>query len=50
LTGVSQAELTAQMESYLPVVGVFHLIFGAYGAFRQSMIQRIEAALPSQIE
>jgi tRNA A-37 threonylcarbamoyl transferase component Bud32 len=47
LTGITLAVLTAEMESYLPVVGVFHLIFGAYGALRERMIQRIEAALSS---
>ena len=47
LAGMSPAALTAEMESYLPVVGVFHLIFGAYGVLRERMIQCIEAALSS---
>jgi len=45
LAGLSQAALRAEMESYLPIVCVFHLIFGAYGALRERMMQGIEAAL-----
>jgi len=45
LADMSQAALIAEMESYLPIVCVFHLIFGVYGALRERMIQIIEAAL-----
>ena len=45
LAGMSPAALMAAMEAYLPVVCAFHVIFGAEGALRERMIQRIEAAL-----
>jgi aminoglycoside phosphotransferase (APT) family kinase protein len=48
LAGLSQAAMTAEMESYLPIVDAFHLIFGAYGALRERMIQRIEMALTAK--
>ena len=46
LAGVSSTALTAAMESYVPIACVIHLLWGAEGAFRERMIQRIEAALP----
>ncbi|MFM9942632.1 MAG: phosphotransferase [Hyphomicrobiaceae bacterium] len=48
LVGTSQAALTAAMESYLPIACVIHLLWGAQGALRERLIQRIEAALRSE--
>jgi Ser/Thr protein kinase RdoA (MazF antagonist) len=48
LAGMSQATLTAAMEPYLPIVRVIHLLWGAGGALRERLIQRIEAALRSE--
>ena len=45
LAGMSPAALTAAMEPYLPIVCVIHLLWGAEGALRERMIQRIEAVL-----
>jgi hypothetical protein len=48
LAGMSQAALTAAVESYLPIACVIHLLRGASGALRERLIQRIEAALRSE--
>jgi tRNA A-37 threonylcarbamoyl transferase component Bud32 len=45
LAGLSRAALTAAMEPYLPIVCVIHLLWGADGALRERLIQRIEASL-----
>ena len=45
---MSQATLTAAMEPYLPIASVIHLLWGAGGALRERLIQRIEAALRSE--
>jgi Ser/Thr protein kinase RdoA (MazF antagonist) len=46
LAGMSQAALTATIESYLPIACVIQLLWGARGALRERLIQRIEAAAP----
>jgi Phosphotransferase enzyme family len=48
LAGMSQAALTATMESYLPIACVIQLMWGARGTLRERLIQRIEAALRSE--
>ena len=48
LAGVSREALTAAMEPYLPIVCVIHLLWGADGALRERLIQRVEAALRSE--
>jgi hypothetical protein len=48
LSGMSQAALTAAMEPYLPIACVIHLLWGAGGAMRERLIQRIEASLRSE--
>jgi len=45
LAGISQAALTAAMESYLPIARVIQLLWGAKGELRERMIRHIEAAL-----
>jgi Ser/Thr protein kinase RdoA (MazF antagonist) len=45
LVGMSQAALTAAMESYLPIARVIQLCWGAKGALRERLIPSIEAAL-----
>jgi hypothetical protein len=45
LAGASPAALTAVMETYLPIACVINLLWGAGGALRERLIQRIEAAL-----
>ena len=47
LAGMSPEALTAAVEAYLPVVCAFHLLVGAEGALRERLIQRLEAALPT---
>ena len=44
---MSPEALTAAVEAYLPVVCAFHLLVGAEGALRERLIQRLEAALPT---
>ena len=48
LAGMSPAALTAAMEPYLPIVCVIHLLWGAEGALRERMIQRIDATLGAE--
>ena len=48
LAGMSQAELTAAMEPFLPLVCVFALLGDAWPAKREWLIQRVEAALHSE--
>ena len=48
LAGMSPAALTAVMETYLPIACVINLLWGAGGALRERLIQRIEAALRSE--
>jgi aminoglycoside phosphotransferase (APT) family kinase protein len=45
LAGMSLAALTAEMERYLPVVYIYFLLGGTHPAWRERLIQRIEAAL-----
>ena len=45
LAAMSQAALTATIESYLPIACVIHLLWGARGALRPRLLQRVEAAL-----
>jgi Ser/Thr protein kinase RdoA (MazF antagonist) len=47
LTGMSPTVLTAAIEDYLPIVCAFHLLVGAEGAMRERLVQRLEAALPT---
>jgi tRNA A-37 threonylcarbamoyl transferase component Bud32 len=47
LAGMSPVALTAEMESYLPIVRAFFLlVWAGSAALRERLIQRIEAALP----
>ena len=48
LAGMSPASLTAGMETYLPIACAISLLWGAGGALRERLIQRIEAALGSE--
>jgi Ser/Thr protein kinase RdoA (MazF antagonist) len=48
LAGMSQAALTAAMEPYLPIARVIQLLWGARGAQRERLIERIEADLRSE--
>jgi Ser/Thr protein kinase RdoA (MazF antagonist) len=48
LSGMSQAALTAAMESYLPIACVIQLLWGTQGALRERLTQRVEAALRSE--
>ena len=48
LAGMSLAELTAAMESYLPIVRTFIVLGNAVPSLRERLIQRIEAALRSE--
>jgi len=45
LAGMSQAVLTAAIESYLPIARVLMVLGGAMPALRERLIQRVEAAL-----
>ncbi len=47
LTGMSPAALTAAIEDYLPIVHAFNLLLGPESALRERLIQRLEAALPT---
>jgi Ser/Thr protein kinase RdoA (MazF antagonist) len=47
LTGMSPTMLTAAIKDYLPIVCAFHLLVGAEGAMREQLVQRLEAALPT---
>ena len=44
-TGLSQAALTAAIESYLPIVRLPFVLGSAFAAHRERLLQRIEAAL-----
>jgi aminoglycoside phosphotransferase (APT) family kinase protein len=48
LAGRSLAALTIEMEQYLPIACVIHLLWGAQGDLRERMIQRIEASLRAE--
>ena len=48
LSSMSQAALMAAMEPYRPIACVTHLLWGAGGAQRERLIQRIEASLRSE--
>jgi Ser/Thr protein kinase RdoA (MazF antagonist) len=48
LAGLPQATLMAAMESWLPIVRCFTLVFGPASPLRERMIERIEAALGAQ--
>ena len=45
LAGMSQAVLTAAIESYLPIVRVLFALGGAVPAMRERLLERVEAAL-----
>ncbi len=48
LAGMTPAALTAAMQPYLPIVRVFLLLGGAMPDMRETLMQRVEAALRSE--
>lgn len=45
LAGMSSAALTAAIKPCLPIASVMHILWGARGALRERLIQRVKAAL-----